>query len=210
MKRLAYIAFAALAAGCGGGSNNNGADAGGGASCDASSYPCGATGAVVGKVIPNLCVEGTQRDDNKNGSPADDPVRTVCLSEYYGDKSLKALAILVAAEWCIPCQNEQPGVVKAYKDYQAAKKGVAILEAITQKANSMPADASTTSNWVNHYGVPFDITFDKSMALAPYSDPTTFPSQMVIRTSDMTIRWMHNGLDDPTALEREIDAVLAQ
>ena len=208
MKNIAYLAFAAIAAGCGPGGGSTAADLG--ASCDASGYPCGATGATVGKVIPNLCIDGTQRDDNKSGSPVDDKVRTVCLSEYYADKGLKALAILVAAEWCIPCQNEQPGVVKAYNDYKTAKKGVAILEAITQKANSTPADAGTTANWVNHYNVPFDITFDQTMALAPYSDPTTFPSQLVIRTSDMTIQWMHNGLDDPTALEREIDRVLAQ
>ncbi len=208
MKNLALLAFAAIAAGCGGGNSTGPGDAG--TSCDAAGYACGATGATVGKVIPNLTITGTQRDDNKSGSPVDDPVRSLSLDEYYKDKSIKVLAILVAAEWCIPCQNEQPGLVKAFKDYQAAKKGVAMLEAITQKANSMPADAATTANWANHYNVPFDITFDGTMALAPYSDPTTFPSQMVIRTSDMTIRWMHNGLDDPTALEREIDAVLAQ
>ena len=75
--------------------------------------------------------------------------------------------------------------------------------------DTSPADATTTKSWATHFGVPFDITFDTNGALGPYSDPSTFPSQLVIRLSDMTIQWTHNGYV-AGALEMAIDTALAQ
>jgi len=172
-------------------------------------YPGAPYGSDVGSTIANLSIAGTQRDDNKNGTPSDDPLRTITLDDYRVDPGLRVLVILVAAEWCLPCQNEQKELVAEYQAYRNEKAGVAMLEAITQKANSSPADAETIANWATHYNVPFDMTFDPGAVLAPYSDPSTYPAQLVIRTSDMNIRWTHNGYE-PGSLKDAIDSVLAK
>jgi hypothetical protein len=49
---------------------------------------------------------------------------------------------------------------------------------------------------------------DPNKALAPYYNVMTFPSQMVIRTSDMTIQWQNNGLAGGE-LKNQIDLALA-
>src|SRR5262249_21020363 len=69
--------------------------------CDATTYPCGPYGFYSGDVLPNLAFLG-RADDDGDGNSNNDPVRRIQLSDFYKDKSIKALAILVSAEWCGP------------------------------------------------------------------------------------------------------------
>ena len=68
---------------------------------------------------------------------------------------------------------------------------------------------ATIATWATHFKIPFDMTYDETGAFAPYSDPATYPAQLVIRTSDMTIRWTHSGYE-PGAVKDAIDSLLAQ
>jgi len=225
MKRIAFVASVSLAvlAGCGNGTPINGSsdmagatprpDGGNAPTCGPGIYPCGPYGVVIGQTIDNLKLLG-QKDDNMNGTPTDDPVRPIQLSDYYQDPKVKVLAILVAAEWCVPCQMEQPELITSWKNYQAKNAGVAYLEAIIEDRNHAPADMTTVDRWANHmWGmppqlIPFDMAADPNVVLGPYYNIAAFPMQMVITTKDMQIQWQNNGYS-PGALETQIDSLLA-
>ena len=199
---FSLMAVIAAASACGGGGGGAKTDAG---ACRAT-YPAGPYGTAVGATIDDLTLAGSQH--YTDGTPVDPSPKTIKLDGYRADPSVKVLAILVAAEWCVPCQSEQAEVVPAYNNYKTNKQGVAILEAITQKQDTSPADQGTIDTWAKHFKIPFDLTADTSGALAPYSNPQLFPSQLVITTCDMKIQWTHNGYD-PGTLENAIDAALS-
>ena len=181
-------------------------------------YPAGPYGAQVNDVIANLSFVG-KADDNGDGDITNDPIRKVQLSDYYNDKSIKVLAILVAAEWCGPCQQEQFELVTSFKKYQAGKSGVAYLEAMIESTNHSPADVGTVDRWAGHAWpnykdktmtakIPFPVVADPTVVLAPYYEYPAFPMQVVIRASDMTIQWQGIGYG-PGALEGAIDPLLS-
>ena len=179
---------------------------GGGEACDATQYPCGPFGYALGSIVDNLQFVG-QHDDDANGTPTNDPILPIKLSDYYRDKGIKVLAVLVAAEWCPPCKAEQPELVKSWNDYQAKKAGVQYFEAIIQQNNGSPADMATVDRWATTYKLPFDVGADPTVALGPYYNIAAFPMQMVIQTSDMSIQWLNNGYG-MGALENAIDPLL--
>ena len=160
--------------------------------CDKSAYPCGPFGFLSGEVVANLQLYG-RHDDNNNGTVTDDPARIIKMSDYYKDKSIKVIAVLVAAEWCGPCQQEQPDLVAAWKKYQTNKSGVAFIEAIIQRKDGTPADLDAVDRWSKQFKTPFDMVADPTVALGPYYNVAAFPMQMVIQTSDMTIQAQNNG-----------------
>jgi len=97
MTRTWLIAFAAVLAignlgGCGGTSEQLNPDA---STCDPQVYPCVPYGVSPGTVIRDLSFLGW-RDDNKNGSLADDELRTIHLSDYFADKQIKVLVVTAA------------------------------------------------------------------------------------------------------------------
>lgn len=188
--------------------------------CDATKYPCAPYGYLWGDVLPNLEFVG-RADDNKDGviSP-DDPVRKIRLSDYYQDKNIHVLAILVSAEWCPPCQAEQGELIDSWKQYQADKKGVAYVGVLIESTNRSPADVGTVDrwtarNWTNNGKkpatmagkIPFPFVADPTNQLGPYYPQPAFPMQMVVTTSDMVIQWTNNGYG-PGGLEQQIDTYL--
>lgn len=192
---------------------------------DPSKYPVGPYGFTVGNVIPNLEFVG-YKDDNGDGKVTDNTPRKIRLSDYYQDKNIKALAVLVAAEWCGPCQQEQNELVTSWNKYQQDKKGVAYVEAIIESAKRdssgrfLPADLETVQRWGNHAWpdprgknpaaiIPFPLVADPTVVLGPWYPTPAFPMQLVIKTSDMTLQWANNGYG-AGALELQIDTVLEQ
>lgn len=192
---------------------------------DPSKYPVGPYGFVIGGVIPNLEFVG-YKDDNGDGKVTDNTPRKVRLSDYYQDKNIKVLAVLVAAEWCGPCQQEQNELIVSWNAYQKSKAGVAYVEALIESAKKdtagrfLPADLETVQRWGNHAWpdrtgknpaaiIPFPLVADPTVALGPWYPTPAFPMQLVIKTSDMTIQWANNGYG-PGAIEQQIGFVLEQ
>jgi thiol-disulfide isomerase/thioredoxin len=178
----------------------------GGGQCDSTQYPCGPFGYAVGSIVENLQLVG-QHDDNSNNTPTDDAIRPIKLADYYRNKGVKVLAVLVAAEWCPPCKVEQPELVKSWNSYKANNAGVEYFEAIIQKNDGTPADMTTVDRWATTYKLPFDVGADPTVALGPYYNIAAFPMQMVIQTSDMSIQWLNNGYG-MGALEGAIDPLI--
>jgi hypothetical protein len=192
-----------LVAGCGG-AHSSPPDLG---NCDATKYPCGPYGYSTGAVMQNLSLNG-RRDFNMSGSPLDDAVQAIPLSDYYQDKNVKVLFISLATVWCVPCGTEQPSLVALYKSYQQSHPGaVKFLEVILQNAQAMPADTPTVDAWTMNYNIPFDMANDPMNVLAPFYNPNSFPEQLILKTSSMSIIYDHTGTS--TDLQSVIDGALA-
>lgn len=163
---------------------------------DPAGYPAGPYGTKPGDTIANLTL---RVQTGAGGTPA---LRSL---NDYRSCGLKVLAIAGAAEWCVPCKQEQPDLQKTFTDYQT--KSVAVLVAVTQKNDQSPSDDTTVKNWARTFGLTFDIASDPGNALGPYFDPMTFPDTMVLRLRDMTIQdyWIGN---QPGKLKAAIDAAL--
>ena len=162
-------------------------------------YPKGPYGTATNSVIANL---GFQIKRNAMGAAA-----AINLGDIHCNSDIKVLAILVSAEWCLPCQAEQPELVQAYTDYTSAKKGVAFVEFIVQNNDHSAGDAATLDRWASHFKINFDMGVDANSALAPYYDANNFPSEMVIQTSDMTIQAARKGYEKGW-LKTQIDGLL--
>jgi thiol-disulfide isomerase/thioredoxin len=196
--------FALLLAACGGGAAKPGGLDGG--NCDPTMYPCPPYGYTVGSVVGDLTLSG-RRDTDGNGSVLDDPLGPISLSDYYKDKNTHVLFISLATVWCAPCATEQPSLVQLYQSYRAAGQGVAFLEAVVQDSAGKPATSADADTWAMTYQIPFDMAFDPANALSPYYNPTSFPVQLVIKTSDMSLVYQHTSIS--TDLKSVIDGVLA-
>jgi hypothetical protein len=178
--------------------------------CDPAVYPCGPYGYQPGSVIENLSLVARVDDDGNGTTDATDPVGTIPLSRYFQDKNIYALVMTGSAEWCGPCQAEQPGLRALYESYQQAGGHLAILETIVQDANYRPSTIAVADRWKARFQLPFDVAADPASVLSPYYDINAFPMNMVVRTSDMKIVWQSNGggAESEKAMRRQIDAIM--
>jgi thiol-disulfide isomerase/thioredoxin len=206
MKRtttLIALFTAASLAGCGKAAQSQD-DAG---TCTTSStYPCAPYGFGPPNVIADVRLNG--HNDDMTGMPSEMP-HDINFHDYYQNKSLKVLVVLVAADWCGPCKTEQPSLITLYNGYQTSNPGqVAFVESITQDNNSNVATISDVDIWAKTYHDPFTMAADPDNTLSQYLGTMTFPGQMVIKTSDMSIQWKNNGLAGDM-LKTQVDTVLS-
>jgi hypothetical protein len=168
----------------------------GSTACDPSAYPCGPYGVEPGAVIDDLSFVG-----RPDGSDATIPATVIHLADL---RAAKAIALLGCAEWCVPCNQEQPQLATLAAGYGS---DVAFVEAIGQNAQFGPADLATVDRWAKKYQLGFAVAADPTGTLDPYFPMPAYPMQMVVRTRDMVITWADNGAD-PAALQAQIDAAL--
>lgn len=170
------------------------------ATCDGTEYPCGPFGYHSGDVIPNLRFIG-RVDANGNGDLTDDPATEIALGDFYKKPGAKVLALLVAAEWCPPCQEEQGELESTWRDYQDQQKPVVFLEVLTQSNDGSPADLDTVTRWTKKKWVDsntmtsglklsFPVAADPTEAVGPYG-LSGYPTQLIIDTETMQL------LDEP-------------
>jgi thiol-disulfide isomerase/thioredoxin len=178
--------------------------------CDPALYPCGPYGYQPGSVIEDLSLVARVDGNGDGRTDAADPVGTIPLSRYFQDKNIYALVMTGSAEWCGPCQAEQPGLKELYESYEKAGGHLAILETIIQDANYRPSTIAVADRWKSRFQLPFDVAADPSVVLSPYYDINAFPMNMVIRTSDMKIVWQSNGggTEAEAELRRQVDRIV--
>jgi hypothetical protein len=180
------------------------------ATCDPAVYPCGPFGYQTGSVIEDLSLVARVDDDGDGKADGSDPVGVIELSRYFQDKNIYALVMTGSAEWCGPCQAEQPGLKSLFESYQKVGGRLAILETIVQDGNYRPSTIDVADRWKARFQLPFDVAADPSVVLSPYYDINAFPMNMVIRTSDMKIVWQSNGggPESETAMRRQIETIM--
>ncbi len=207
MKRtIASLVFVTVAtlAGCNGGGPSPQQDAG--ACTTATTYPCGPYGFGPPNAIADMHLFG--HTDDATGMPSE-MAHDIYFHDYFQNKQVKVLVVLAAADWCGPCKTEQASLIALYGAYQTSNPGqVAFVESITQDNMSNIATISDVDIWAKTYKDSFTMAADPDNSIANYLGTMTFPGQMVLKTSDMTIQWKNNGLAGDM-LKTQIDAVLS-
>jgi hypothetical protein len=88
---------------------------------------------------------------------------------------------------------------------------------VVQNSQSQPTtgspDGSTMQDavvdpWASTYKLPFDVAADPNAVLQPYYSISTFPMQMVVRVSDMSIVYKHKGISTIAEMQAQIDALV--
>lgn len=172
-------------------------------------YPDGPYGYSLDNVIADFKLFG-RTDVNNSGSVADDVSTDLWLSDFRKDKdgnANKVIVVTASAEWCGPCNAEQPDLVAMYDNYTKANAGVVFLEAVVEDSKHQPSDDATVDRWAKKHGIPFPLGLDPGMSLQKYYDVNAFPFGMVIRVSDMKIVWQGNGAA-PDAIKKNIEFLL--
>jgi len=193
MRRIAAAALALGLVGCGVEKPVEMAKTGDVATCDPAKYPCGPFGYSTDSIIENLKLVGRSDSNGDKIVDSKDDLKNIALADYFVDKNIKAIFVVVAAEWCGPCRAEQPDLVNAWKEYQSKGGQVAFLQAIVQDSSRRPASMTTVDRWSTTFKIPFDMVSDPTNALGPYYNVAAFPMQMLLRAKDMSIVFQENG-----------------
>lgn len=155
-------------------------------------YPAGPYGMTESSVIESLSFM------LPDGSP-----RT--LEDVWKDNSKKLLLVTTSAGWCTACIEEQPDLKTFHEKYDA--KGLFILEAIFEDADTNPATTTLVDNWKRQYSLPFDVVADADFKLGRYYNRDLSPMNMIIDVSEMKILRISTG-SDPNATEAILSARL--
>jgi DsbE subfamily thiol:disulfide oxidoreductase len=146
-------------------------------------------------------------DDSPFGvARADDPLPRLAGETLEGERldastyaDGSVLVINVWADWCGPCRNEQPQLVRLAARY--SDDGVRFLGVNYQD------DRDAAMAWVKEFDVPYPSLFDPSGRTAVHLGFPALPDTYVI-DPDGTIRWVVFGETDERELAGLIDDVL--
>ena len=124
------------------------------------------------------------------------------LQSIYAQGGNRLLLLSTSAGWCTVCIEEQPKIQALYDQYKG--KGLAVVVAIIEDANYLPAQATHAADWKSKYDLTFDVVADSDGALAAYYDPQLTPMNMIVDVSSMKILWLTTGWDQST-----VEAILS-
>jgi hypothetical protein len=167
-------------------------------------YPIGPYGYSVGAVIANLQFQLKRDPSGAAGNtnyttltPA-----TVNFSDLYADKTVKWLVLTGAAGWCNPCHeeaNKMPAVSTKYEPM--GFRFITVLIQGYDEANGTPAAFGDVDRWQLQTGEHIYLGLDPKDNLHDFaSEIASFPLNLLVRTSDMTIQYSALGVDpsDPS------------
>jgi thiol-disulfide isomerase/thioredoxin len=121
---------------------------------------------------------------------------TLSTADYRG----KVLVVNVWANWCGPCQYEQPDLVKVANAYSS--KGVEFLG-----INYQDQDAKARA-WINKYHVPYPSLADPSGRSALQLKFSGLPDTIIVDPSG-TERYLFFGRTSEAEVSHYLDVVLA-
>jgi hypothetical protein len=169
----------------------------------AGEYPPGPYAAAVGSTMPNLSYDGVLYSARTTET-------TIPMSHYFQDGLAQVLVISQCATWCSPCAS-QAGFLKNLATQPGYDQGrIAGLELLAQNQQSAPP---TLLNVEAYSGATHDdCAADAAMSLESLFGVSVadygFPYTVVVRTRDMSIRWVNLGFDE-AGLQAAIDGALA-
>ena len=109
------------------------------------------------------------------------------------------LVINVWADWCDPCREEQPQLVRLADRYRNEVRFLGI---------NYQDDQDAARAWVEEFGVPYPSLYDPSGRTAVNLGYPFLPDTYVVDRDGM-IRWVVFGASDEQELQGLIDDVLA-
>jgi hypothetical protein len=171
----------------------------------AGEYPTGPYAAAIGSTMPNLSYDGVLYSARTTET-------TIPMSHYFDDGLAQVVVISQCAIWCAPC-SQQAAFLRNLSLQPGYDQGrIAGLELVAQ--GQIPGVAPTLRNIESYSSVTHaDAVFDAAMSLENMFGITdindqAFPYTVVVRTRDMSIRWVSLGFN-PDGLQAAIDAALA-
>lgn len=112
----------------------------------------------------------------------------------------KILVLNVWANWCTPCQQEQPDLVKVANAY--ASKGVAFM------GINYEDQGAAARSWIKRFRVPYPSLSDPSGRTAAQLKYPNVPDTIIVDASG-TERYLIIGKTDQAELSSYLDLVLA-
>ncbi len=176
-------------------------------------YADGPYGFKVGNIFPNMTLKLY-----KEGNAGDGSFEDHSMLEYYdpdGVRGITAIYLVVAAQWCGPCNTEADHMPSWWvSDYQA--RGAKFVSVVIQSASTVAttvtctdsttcncvsgvcrvyadADQKTVDQWVAKHKINFDIGLDTSKKLAAATP--ALPNNFVIDPRTMKVVKIIQGID---------------
>lgn len=167
-------------------------------------YPAGPYANLAGSVFPPLVLDG-YRDGDTTWTK-------LSMRDYFdpdGTKGVRALAVIVAAQWCGVCQNEAKWVPGAYTgNYQA--KGARFITPLIQDLNRKPATRGVADEWRDRFTIPYAVAIDPTLSTLPKAGGAlSLPYVYVIDPRTMRVEKVYSAAQPPPTLPA-LDAVLAR
>ena len=107
------------------------------------------------------------------------------LGHIQQDGNKRLLLLSTSAGWCTACIEEQPQIQAWYEQYGC--RGLDVMVALFEDANSQAADASLAENWKSQYGLSFNVVADPTFVLGAYYDSSLTPMNMLVDLETMEI-----------------------
>jgi hypothetical protein len=169
----------------------------------AGEYPPGPYAAAVDSTLPNLSYDGVLYSARTTET-------TIPMSHYFDDGLAQVLVISQCAVWCSPCAA-QAAFLKNLSLQPGYDQGrIAGLELVAQNVQGGPPSLANVESYSG--ATHDDAAADPGMSLENLFGISVadqgFPYVVVVRTRDMSIRWVNLGFDQ-AGLQAAIDAALA-
>lgn len=133
--------------------------------------------------------------------------------EFYGEAEgfcdATFTVLTMAAEWCVPCQNEaaqlQTTVADAYAD-----RGVRVVQVMIQDASGAAPSPAVCQNWVDTYGLEFPELLDPAQITQVYFPAGSLPATLIV-DSHGVIRHREYGVSaNLETMTAALDRLLAE
>ncbi|HVK64874.1 MAG TPA: TlpA disulfide reductase family protein [Polyangium sp.] len=182
-------------------------------------YPAGPFGISKGSIAQNYELIGFPNAKEKIG----DGVRFISFAEFYnptgdgvfpensvfpaGTPKPKALAIIISASWCGPCQYEAAEVLPGLRaEYNPI--GGEFLLALAEGISGSPATPDDLTKWVKKFAVDYPSVTDPGGKLAALWESDSFPANIIINTRTMEIVHTYAG-PPPATYWKTFEKVIA-
>jgi thiol-disulfide isomerase/thioredoxin len=162
-------------------------------------YPSGPYGYAKHAVIANLKFSVKVDPDGPGGSAnySNLAAQPLALSDWYNDPAVGWIVLTGAAGWCGPCREEAGTVPTVSQKWEPM--GVRFLTVLIQgfdETNQTPATDTDIDHWQSVTKNHIDIGTDPNDELHEFaSEIASFPLNMLIRKSDMSIQYTELGID---------------
>lgn len=160
-------------------------------------YAPGPYGISVGSVMPNWRYYGYAHPENDVGGP----MTEIQLAEFYnptgadvyppgsvmgeGAPKPKALAVVMSAVWCGPCQEEARLILP--DQYTKYKPQGGEFMANLADGRGGPADQINLDGWVSSFVVDYPLVFDPNYRLFQVAPEFVWPTNYIVDTRTMRI-----------------------
>ncbi|MRG92700.1 TlpA family protein disulfide reductase [Polyangium spumosum] len=125
-------------------------------------------------------------------NPTGDEVFPENSSFGAGTPKPKALAIIISASWCGPCQYEAAEVLPGLRDKYQPMGGEFLL-ALAEGISGSPATPDDLTKWVKKFAIDYPSVTDPGGKLAALWESDSFPANIIINTRTMEIVHTYAG-----------------